>query len=127
MHEISYSLGLEYNFRDFIGLRSGYFHEHSTKGNRKYFTFGLGVMIPHFFLDLSFLSPASGQNEHPCLEFVLKSELPSKETRSLCFKNNEKEILDMGIGLGRVDSALRLFGKVDRCHANGRGWSQRVP
>ncbi len=62
MHEISYSLGLEYNFRDFIGLRSGYFHEHSTKGNRKYFTFGLGVMIPHFFLELSYLSPANGQN-----------------------------------------------------------------
>lgn len=62
MHEITYSIGLEYNFRDFIGLRTGYFHEHATKGNRKYLTFGLGVIIPHFSLELSYLTPTNGQN-----------------------------------------------------------------
>ncbi len=62
IYEITYSIGLEYNFRDLIALRSGYFHEHATKGNRKYFTFGLGVMIPHFSLELSYLTPTNGQN-----------------------------------------------------------------
>ena len=62
IHEIAYSIGLEYIFRDLITLRSGYFHEHATKGNRKYFTFGLGVMNPHFSLELSYLAPNNGQN-----------------------------------------------------------------
>ncbi len=62
IHEIAYSLGIEYNFRDLIALRSGYFHEHATKGNRKYLTFGLGVINPHFSLELSYLAPTNGQN-----------------------------------------------------------------
>ena len=62
MHEISYSIGLEYFFRDLIALRSGYFHEHATKGNRQYLTYGLGVMNPHFSLELSYLVPTNGQN-----------------------------------------------------------------
>lgn len=62
MHEIAYSLGLEYIFRKFIALRSGYFNEHATKGNRKYFTFGLGVNIPYLLIELSYLAPANGQN-----------------------------------------------------------------
>jgi hypothetical protein len=57
IHEIAYSLGLEYNYRDLIAIRSGYFHEHATKGNRKYLTFGLGVMNPYFSLDVSYLVP----------------------------------------------------------------------
>ena len=62
LYEIAYSLGIEYNFRDLIALRSGYFHEHSSKGNRQYLTYGLGVMNPHFSLELSFLAPTNGQN-----------------------------------------------------------------
>ncbi len=62
LYEIAYSLGIEYNFRDLIALRSGYFHEHSTKGNRQYLTYGLGVMNPHFSLELSCLAPTNGQN-----------------------------------------------------------------
>jgi hypothetical protein len=62
LYEIAYSLGIEYNFRDLIALRSGYFHEHSTKGNRQYLTYGLGVINPHFSLELSCLAPTNGQN-----------------------------------------------------------------
>lgn len=62
IHEVAYAFGLEYNFQDLIALRSGYFHEHASKGNRKYFTFGLGVMNPHFSLELSYLAPVNGQN-----------------------------------------------------------------
>ena len=62
MHEIMYALGIEYQFKDFIALRSGYHHEHATKGNRSYFTFGLGVMTSHYSLELSYLLPRNGQN-----------------------------------------------------------------
>ncbi len=65
IYEIAYSLGIEYNFRDLIVLRSGYFHEHATKGNRKYFTFGLGVINPHFSLELSYLVPPKWLKSHP--------------------------------------------------------------
>ena len=64
MHEIAYSLGLEYNFRNLIVVRSGYFHEHAAKGNRKYLTFGLGVINPVFSLELSYLAPTNGQYSH---------------------------------------------------------------
>ncbi|RLD55992.1 MAG: hypothetical protein DRI97_08380 [Bacteroidetes bacterium] len=62
MYEIAYSIGLEYNFRNLIAVRSGYFHEHAAKGNRKYLTFGLGVMNPYFSLELSYLAPTNGQD-----------------------------------------------------------------
>lgn len=62
LHEIAYSLGIEYKLRDLFELRSGYFHEHSTKGNRKYLTFGLGVINPFFSLELSYLAPTNGKN-----------------------------------------------------------------
>jgi hypothetical protein len=62
MHEIAYSFGIEYIFRDLFGLRTGYFNEHSTKGNRKYFTFGLGGRFSSITLDLSYLISPEGQN-----------------------------------------------------------------
>ena len=62
MHEIAYSFGIEYIFRDLFALRTGYFNEHSTKGNRKYFTIGLGGRFSSFTLDLSYLLPTNGQN-----------------------------------------------------------------
>ncbi len=62
MHEIAYSIGVEYNFDNLLVVRSGYFHEHSTKGNRKYFTTGLCVKNRIFSLDVAYLYPTNGQN-----------------------------------------------------------------
>ena len=62
MHEIAYSIGVEYNFDNLLVVRSGYFHEHSTKGNRKYVTTGLCVKNRIFSLDISYLFPTNGQN-----------------------------------------------------------------
>jgi len=39
LREIMYSAGMEYWYNKQFALRAGYFHEHETKGNRKYFTF----------------------------------------------------------------------------------------
>lgn len=55
MHEITCSIGLEYRYRNQFAIRSGYFHEHSTKGNRKYFTVGMGVIFKFISLDASYL------------------------------------------------------------------------
>lgn len=62
MHEISYSFGLEYNFNQLLFIRTGYFHEHSTKGNRQYLTTGLGLKNSLFGLDVAFLYPTNGQD-----------------------------------------------------------------
>ncbi len=62
MHEIIYCLGTEYWFRKKLAIRTGYFHEHATKGNRKYFTFGLGARFRLLTFDVSYLLPVQGQN-----------------------------------------------------------------
>ncbi len=43
LHEITYSTGLEYIFHDILAVRGGYFYEYPDKGNRHYFTIGLGL------------------------------------------------------------------------------------
>jgi len=43
-------------------VRTGYFHEHASKGNRKYFTIGAGVKYSIFSLDISYLISLSNQN-----------------------------------------------------------------
>ncbi len=57
MHEISYALGVEYWYNNQFAIRGGYFHEHETKGNRKYFTAGAGFRMKSFSLDFSYLMP----------------------------------------------------------------------
>lgn len=63
MHELMYSVGTEYVYNNQFAIRGGYFHEHETKGNRKYFTVGAGIMLNIFSLDFSYLMPLA--NNHP--------------------------------------------------------------
>ena len=60
--EIAYSIGAEYWYRNQFAIRTGYFHEHASKGNRKYFTVGVGLRLNVFALDFSYLVPTNGQN-----------------------------------------------------------------
>ena len=62
LNEITYSIGLEYWYRKQFAIRGGYFHEHETKGNRKYFTVGMGLRLNVFSLDFSYLVPVKQQN-----------------------------------------------------------------
>jgi hypothetical protein len=62
LNEIAYSAGVEYWYRKQFAIRTGYFHEHSTKGNRKYFTIGVGLKLNVFALDFAYLVPTNGQN-----------------------------------------------------------------
>jgi len=57
LHEIKYSVGMEYWYQNVFAVRSGYFHEHQTKGNRKYFTVGIGLKLNVFQADFSYLIP----------------------------------------------------------------------
>ena len=76
-HELMYSVGLEYWYAQKFAIRAGYFHEHKFKGNRKYFTAGIGLRLNVFALDFSYLIPV-GSNQHPLagtLKFTLVFKL----------------------------------------------------
>ncbi len=60
--EINWSVGLEYWYAKQFALRAGYFHEDATKGNRKFFTVGLGLKLKVFALDFSYLIPIHQKN-----------------------------------------------------------------
>lgn len=61
LNELMFSFGAEFQFQDFIALRAGYFNEHSTKGNRKYLTTGLGFTYKFVTLNGSYLIPTNNQ------------------------------------------------------------------
>jgi len=60
--EINYSIGLEYWYRKQFAIRTGYFHESETKGNRKFYTIGCGLKLNVFGLDFSYLIPTAANN-----------------------------------------------------------------
>jgi len=60
--EITWSLGIEYWYQNQFAIRTGYFHENEDKGNRKFYTTGVGVKLSMFDLDFSYLIPSSQNN-----------------------------------------------------------------
>lgn len=63
IHEITTSIGLEYWYNNQFAIRTGYFHENASKGNRKYFTAGAGFRLKGFEIDFSYLMPTV--SNHP--------------------------------------------------------------
>ena len=61
LKEITYSAGVEYWYDKQFAVRAGYFHEHVQKGNRKFFTVGLGLKYNIFGLNFSYLVPTTNQ------------------------------------------------------------------
>jgi hypothetical protein len=57
--EITYSVGIEYWYRKQFALRGGFFYENPTKGNRKFFTMGVGLKLNVFGIDFSYLVPTN--------------------------------------------------------------------
>ena len=72
LNEVTYSLGAEYWYDQQFAIRAGYFHEHETKGDRKFFTLGLGLRYNVFSLDFSYLVPLAQRSP---LENVLRFSL----------------------------------------------------
>jgi len=62
LREISIASGLEYWYAKQFAIRTGFFYEDATKGNRKYFTVGIGLRLNVFGLDFAYLVPVNGQN-----------------------------------------------------------------
>lgn len=66
LREFQVAVGAEYSYNDQFFVRTGYFYEDKTKGNRKYFTVGLGVKYNVFGLNFSYLVPSgAGINRNP--------------------------------------------------------------
>lgn len=83
MREFQVSLGTEYWYNDQFAFRAGYFWEDKTKGNRKYFTVGVGVKYNVFGFNFSYLVPSgNGTNRNPLsntLRFGLVFDLDTKK------------------------------------------------
>ena len=62
MREFMIGGGVEYLYRNQFAVRGGYFHENALKGNRKYFTFGVGLKLNIFELDFAYLVPTTSTN-----------------------------------------------------------------
>ena len=64
--EFQASLGAEYTYNNQFSLRAGYYYENKTKGNRRYFTAGLGVKYNVFGFNFAYLVPTgSGVSRNP--------------------------------------------------------------
>jgi len=61
IRELQYSVGAEYWYDKQFAVRAGYFHEHVQKGNRKFFTVGLGLKYNIFGMNFSYLVPTTNQ------------------------------------------------------------------
>ena len=72
MREFSISTGVEYWYDNQFAIRGGFFHEHKSKGNRKFFTLGAGIKYNVFGLDVAYLIPL--EQKHP-LENTLRFSL----------------------------------------------------
>ncbi|HXB07204.1 MAG TPA: type IX secretion system outer membrane channel protein PorV [Puia sp.] len=80
---LQFSLGAEYAYQDQFFFRAGYYYEDPTKGDRKYFSVGVGLKYNVMGLNFSYLVPSgSGTNRNPLsntLRFGLTFDLDTKE------------------------------------------------
>jgi hypothetical protein len=67
--EVMVSIGTEYWYNQFFAARVGYFNEAKNKGNRKYFTAGVGFRKNAFGFDIAYLVPVN-KRESPLAETV---------------------------------------------------------
>jgi hypothetical protein len=61
LKEINIGAGAEYWYDNQFAVRAGYFYEHYSKGNRKYFSVGLGIRYNVFGINFSYLVPTTNQ------------------------------------------------------------------
>jgi hypothetical protein len=66
LKEFQVSLGAEYWYNQQFALRAGYFYENKNKGNRRYFTAGLGLKYNAFGFNFAYLLPTgNGVSRNP--------------------------------------------------------------
>lgn len=80
LQEVTISTGAEYEYKETFAIRAGYFYEHVNKGNRKFFTMGVGFKYKKLGFDFAYLIPQF--QDHPLAEtlrFGLTLDLGKKE------------------------------------------------
>jgi len=75
LKEFQVSVGGEYWYNNQFALRAGYFYEDKTKGNRRYFTTGVGIKYNIFGLNFSYLIPSGTGNTQNPLSNTLRFSL----------------------------------------------------
>ncbi|WP_262247562.1 type IX secretion system outer membrane channel protein PorV [Parapedobacter soli] len=60
---LTWGVGAAYEYDDLLTGRLGYFYEHPSAGNRRFFTVGAGVVYRSLNFDFAYMVPVS--NEHP--------------------------------------------------------------
>lgn len=75
LKEFQVSVGAEYWYNNQFALRGGYFYEDKTKGNRRYFTAGVGIKYNVFGLNFSYLIPSGSANNQNPLSNTLRFSL----------------------------------------------------
>jgi hypothetical protein len=80
------SAGAEYAYQDQFFFRAGYYYEDPTKGDRKYFSVGVGLKYNVMGLNFSYLVPSgSGTNRNPLsntLRFGLVFDIDTNDNGS---------------------------------------------
>lgn len=84
--DVQASIGAEYGYQDQFFVRAGYYYENPTRGDRKYFSVGVGLKYNVMTLNFSYLVPSgSGTNRNPLsntLRFGLSFDLDSNSDSS---------------------------------------------
>lgn len=81
MSEINWMLGIEYWYQKQFALRAGFHHEPYNKGNRKFFTFGVGLKYNVFGIDFAYLVPIQQRNPlENTLRFTIHFDFTSSTT-----------------------------------------------
>ncbi len=79
LKEVMMGAGAEYVYNEQFSARAGYFYENKMKGNRKYFTTGIGVNYSKFGFNFCYIVPAgSGIDQNP-LSNTLRFSLTIKD------------------------------------------------
>ena len=72
LSELMYSVGLEYLYNKQFALRAGHFNESKCKGNRKYFTLGLGLKYSVFGFNFAYIIPSGSGTLNSPLDNTLR-------------------------------------------------------
>jgi hypothetical protein len=88
IREITVSYGMEYWYKEFFAVRTGYFFEAKDKGNRKYLTAGIGLRLEMsqrdmLGVDMAYMIPTTiGQSAlAETIRFTVSYLLPVKEVK----------------------------------------------
>lgn len=65
LSELTWSIGLEYWYNKQFAVRVGHYNENRFKGNRQFFTVGLGIRYKIFNINFSYLIPSQAGQRNP--------------------------------------------------------------